>query len=762
LSSSYFLQGKSSRKSEASLIGRTISHYQITEKIGEGAMGEVYLAHDIKLHRAVALKFIPEALVHEGQRLARFEREARLLASLNHPNIAAIHAVEEYDGKPFLVMELVEGETLADRLVQGALPIPDVLRLAQQIAEALKAAHKKGIIHRDLKPANIKITPDGVVKVLDFGLAKQFQDASEEIDTEAATLHAVTMAGGMIGTPAYMSPEQALGQTADTRADIFSFGAILYEVLTGQRAFAGPTLGAILKAVLSTNPPSPRRLRPEVPVEIDAVVMKALNKKKELRQQTADELCTGLAQANATLTSHSLVAASPVRAFRDLAWRLRTWRTEHQRAAFVVTTLLVVVVLGSIAAVALKRRAAVAGPLTSSSRINPAASSYELFQQGMAYLERYDKTENIDAAMQAFQSALAKDQKYAPAYAGLGTAYLVKYQANRDKQLLDTAFENAKQAVDLNGQLADDRVSLGRVLVEKGEYDKAEVELKQALTVDPLNASAHRGLGDVERGRKNWAEAEKFYKKAIELRPKDWDLHFALGNFYFRQSRYADAEKAFTDVVKLVPDCHFGYRSLGGIYHMQGRFADASAEYQKALQIKPSAITYSNLGTSLFYQGLYQQSVVAMEKAVEMSANNVQNWINLGDAYRWTPGNEEKAKETYRTAIEMIRKDLSGKPNDADLRSRLALCLAKSGEKRQALAEAAAVEALDRSAPVLSRLVSVYEVCGQRRQALDTMAAALKAGYSLDEFRRDPELLELRKDPGFLQLVAAASEKPHS
>jgi serine/threonine-protein kinase len=328
--------------------------------------------------------------------------------------------------------------------------------------------------------------------------------------------------------------------------------------------------------------------------------------------------------------------------------------------------------------------------------------------------------------------------------------------------LLDTAFENAKQAVDLNGQLADARVSLGRVLVEKGDYEKAEAELKQALTVDPLNASAHRGLGDVERGRKRWPEAEAYYKKAIELSPRGWDLHLALGNFYFRTSRYVEAEQAFADVIKLAPDCSLGYGSLGGIYHMQGRFADASAEYQKALRIKPSAITYSNLGTSLFSQGLYQQSVVAMEKAVGMSANNTQNWINLGDAYRWTPGNEVKAKDAYRTAIEMIRKELSGKPNDATLRSRLALCLAKSGEKQQALAEAAAVETLDRSAQVLSRLVSVYEICGQRQAALDSMTAALKAGYSLDEFGRDPELLELRKDPGFLKLTVAASEKSPS
>src|SRR6185436_5136570 len=393
-------------------------------------------------------------------------------------------------------------------------------------------------------------------------------------------------------------------------------------------------------------------------------------------------------------------------------------------------------------------------------RLDASASPYEFFQQGSAYLERYDKEENIDAALQDFQAALARDKNYSPAYAGLGIVYLVKYQANRDKQLLDTAFANAKQAVDLNGQLADSRVSLGRVLVERGEYDKAEVELKQALTVDPLNAGAHRGLGDVERARKHWPEAETLYKKAIELRPKDWDLRFALGNFYFRTSRYAEAEQAFADLIKLAPDCYFGYRNLGSVYHMQSRFAEASAEYQKALQIKPSAITYSNLGTSLFFQGLYQQSVVAMEKAVEMGANNAQNWINLGDAYRWTPGKEEKAKEAYRTAIQMINKELSNKPNDADLRSRLALCLAKSGEQKQALAEVAAVDTQDRTASVLARLVSVYEICGQRRQALDTMAAALKAGYSLDEFRRDPELLELRKDPGFLKLVVVVSEKP--
>jgi Flp pilus assembly protein TadD len=303
-------------------------------------------------------------------------------------------------------------------------------------------------------------------------------------------------------------------------------------------------------------------------------------------------------------------------------------------------------------------------------------------------------------------------------------------------------------------------VSLGRVYAEKGDYDQAEKELRQALTLEPLNADAHRGLGDVERGRKNWSEAEKLYSKAIDLDPKDWDLPLALGNFYFRTARYAEADRAFAQVIRLAPDCFIGYRNLGGVYHMQGRFAEASAEYQKALQIKPTASTYSNLGTSLFFQGLYQQAVTAMEKAIQLGANNHQIWANLGDAYRWTPGNGEKAKEAYQTAIQMIRSELTSKPADAELRSRLDLYLVKSGETQEALNDAVAVEKLDKSASVLARLVSVYEIGGQRQRALEAMAAALKAGYSMDEFRRDPELLDLRKDPGFLRLAAAVSGKP--
>ena len=324
--------------------------------------------------------------------------------------------------------------------------------------------------------------------------------------------------------------------------------------------------------------------------------------------------------------------------------------------------------------------------------------------------------------------------------------------------------QNAKRAVELDGHLAVNRICLGRVYVDRGDYELAEVELKQALILAPPNADLYRGMADIRRAladiqsaKGNGAEAERLYKEAIELRQGDWDLYYSLGVFYYRQSRFEDAEKTLNEVVKLAPDCHMAHRNLGAVYHMQGRFAEASAEFQTALQIRPSATTYSNLGTSLFFQGLYPQSVVAFDKAVELGANNYQIWANLGDACRQTPGNEEKAREAFLAAIQLVRDELSSNPRDGDLRSQLALYLAKCGEKQDALEQAAQSEKLDQSAQVMATLVLVYEICGLRERALDALAAALKKGYTLEEINRDPELLEMRKDPKYRKLVVKLS-----
>jgi eukaryotic-like serine/threonine-protein kinase len=234
------------------MIGTRLAHYEITSHIGSGGMGDVYQATDTKLGRSVAIKFLPEAFSHDTERVARFQREARVLASLNHTNIAVIHGVEEIDSRHFLVMELVPGETLADRIKRGAIPIEEALPIAKQIAEALEEAHEKGIIHRDLKPANIKMTPEGKVKVLDFGLAKAFEGETPNPDlSNSPTLSmAATNAGVILGTAAYMSPEQAKGRTVDKRTDIWAFGVVFYELLTGEPLFKGEDVSEVMAAVI--------------------------------------------------------------------------------------------------------------------------------------------------------------------------------------------------------------------------------------------------------------------------------------------------------------------------------------------------------------------------------------------------------------------------------------------------------------------------------------------------------------------------------
>jgi len=236
---------------------RTVGHYQITAKLGAGGMGEVWLARDTRLGRDLALKFLPEAVSHEPDRLARFEREARLLASLNHPKVGAIYGLEpQAGGPPFLVLELVSGDTLADRLDRGAIEMEAALPIAAQISEALEAAHEKGIVHRDLKPANIKVTAERSVKVLDFGLGKFGDESSGSIDSSHSPTRTIeaTRAGVILGTAAYMSPEQARGKLADRRSDVWSFGCVFYEILTGQRAFAGETVSDILAGILRGEP----------------------------------------------------------------------------------------------------------------------------------------------------------------------------------------------------------------------------------------------------------------------------------------------------------------------------------------------------------------------------------------------------------------------------------------------------------------------------------------------------------------------------
>jgi len=302
-------------------IGTQLGPYEILSAIGAGGMGEVYQAHDTKLGRDVAIKVLPEAFAHDPERLSRFQREAKMLASLSHPNIATIHGLEHSNSTHFLIMELVSGETLAERIKRDrAVPVEEALKIAVQIAEALESAHEKGIIHRDLKPANVKVTPEGKVKVLDFGLAKAFAgDAANDDPSNSPTLSlAATMHGVILGTAAYMSPEQARGKAVDKRTDIWAFGCVMYELLCGRPAFEGEDITEILAAVVKTEPDW-SRLPESTPPAIRVLLRRCLQKDKTLRLQAAGDARIEIHEA---LTSPA--AAEPGAAQRKnrerLAW----------------------------------------------------------------------------------------------------------------------------------------------------------------------------------------------------------------------------------------------------------------------------------------------------------------------------------------------------------------------------------------------------------------------------------------------------------
>jgi Tol biopolymer transport system component len=303
--------------------GTRLGSYEVAAQIGAGGMGEVYQAQDTKLGRDVAIKVLPEAFAHDPERLSRFQREAKMLASLNHPNIATIHGLEQSGDTSYLVMELVSGETLQERVKAGPLGIEEALKIAVQIAEALEAAHEKGIIHRDLKPANVKVTPEGKVKVLDFGLAKAFAgDAStEDIGNSPTLSRAATMQGVILGTAAYMSPEQARGKSADKRTDIWAFGCVLYELLTGKQAFHGEDVPDILAAVVRTEPDW-LALPAATPLQVCTLLRRCLQKDRSLRLRDAGDARIEIQEAFAApTTAVATTVAAATRSWRErLAW----------------------------------------------------------------------------------------------------------------------------------------------------------------------------------------------------------------------------------------------------------------------------------------------------------------------------------------------------------------------------------------------------------------------------------------------------------
>ena len=498
---------------EARLVGGTISHYQVLSLLGAGGMGAVYLARDPRLDRTVALKILPGELAADADRMRRFTREAKAASALNHPNVATIHDVGESDGISFIVMEHVEGETLLARIGRRMTP-REVVDIAVQAADALDLAHAKGITHRDIKPANLMLTHRGVVKVLDFGVAKVARSDESTLNGDW-TVEPVTAVGSVVGSGPYMSPEQIVGGDVDSRSDVFSLGVVIYQMATGQLPFSGSTRAEMKDRILHAAPDTMMRLNPDTPLELERITLKCLDKRTDDRYQSARELLSDLWPLKRRLD------ANAARAMPDAA-RLELLRRSgsHPGAAAV--------------APAVADDAAITD-------VPRASEASELVARGWAHLRSASFSE-ISDAVSAFQAATVIDPTYAAAYAGLAHAKID--QAN-DRHVLVEAFGDAKaaalRAVALDHESADAQAALGLVmLVAEWDWIAAERSFQRALAINPNHAEAYlhygtlmEALGDLERGF-------QLKLKGLECDSTSALAHVQIAGSFWFQRRYDD------------------------------------------------------------------------------------------------------------------------------------------------------------------------------------------------------------------------------
>ncbi len=447
------------------MIGQTLAHYKITAKLGEGGMGEVYRAEDTQLGREVAIKVLPAAFSQDPERLARFEREAKAIAALNHPNIITIHGVEEAAGRRFLIMEKVDGKSLDRRLPRHGFALEDLLDIAIPMADALAATHDQGIIHRDLKPANVMVTSKGRVKLLDFGLAKLTEapaerepPGGEDDDTQTALL---TREGTVVGTAPYMSPEQLRGHEIDTRSDVFSLGTMLYEMATGRRPFQGASSMDLAFSILEDQPPSIVEVREDLPRQLGRIVESCLEKQPDSRFQTARDVHNQLK----VLQRETRGGAQPV-SLSDAKAHGASWRVWLAAA-------LVTVAIGAGAFFLARSRPAADAPTTATDVADLKLKDYESSAETL--LQNFGDPEALRMSIEAWERVIALEPDSAPALAGMATARtLIAWNSRPDPNLLDQAEQEAETAIRLDPELASPYVALTFLYSMRGLFDTAQ------------------------------------------------------------------------------------------------------------------------------------------------------------------------------------------------------------------------------------------------------------------------------------------------
>jgi tetratricopeptide (TPR) repeat protein len=665
------------------MIGKTLGHYRILEKIGGGGMGEVYRAHDSRLDRDVAVKVLPTRFAADRELLKRFEREAKATAALSHPNILGVHDVGAYEGLPYLVEELLEGESLKDRLGRGAVPVSETVAIAVQVAQGLAAAHEKGIVHRDLKPANVFVTTQGHVKILDFGLAKLLEAAPpDEATTLTQAPTGVTEAGRVLGTVGYMSPEQVRGQPVDHRSDIFSFGCLLYEMVTGQRPFAGDNILSATAAILEREPKRPSEILENMPPALERIILKCVDKERTRRFQSVLDIRQQL-ESGDVLSSARQPPAAAARPYLSLG--------KFKWAGWAIVVLLVIT-----AAVFLDRPNRLPIPEQKNLVVLPFAAlgggPDQIYCDGMTETVT-TKLAGIRALQVLPVSQVMERKANTPEKARreLGANLVLRATWQRagsririNMSLLDSRTGRALRSDSITASASDlfgvqDEVVNGalqmlEVVLQSGEASELGVHgtrepsaydyylrgigylqdytnlanvnsaisvFHQALNQDPRYSLAFAGLGQAYwRGyllthQSGWLDdALNACRRSLDTDPNSANAHGCLGVVYNEKGEYERAAAELEGAVRLNPNADDFLRGLSNAYQKLGRIAAAEQMLKNAAALRPQYwANYSYLGAFYFSQGRYNEAAAMFQQVIKLAPDSFRGYYNLGGIY---------------------------------------------------------------------------------------------------------------------------------
>lgn len=718
------------------MVGETLSHYRVIAPLGAGGMGELFVAEDVRLGRQVALKLLPPALAGDRVSRARLEREARALARLQHPAIVTIHEVGEDREILFLVMELVRGERLDERIARTEIEVPQILETATTIAAALAAAHEVGVIHRDLKPSNVMLTRDGV-KVLDFGLAVLRQQATHPAEAET-----LTASGIVAGTLTYMAPEQLRGMEPDPRSDLFSFGVLLYEMTTGHRPFRGASSADVTTAILRHDPPPVTAIRETVPADLARIVRHCLQKDPDRRYQTAKGLRNELVELAESLRAGSSAPAvsAPV---AEPPKRRRLWSGMALATA----------VAGALLAAALLTGGHAGKRVSNPSELVENAEARALLAQAERYESRGDTPSDLELAEQVLRRALEKDPGNPYLEARLA-ALLARVQENYPRQARRDEIEAlTERALAADPEMVPALIALGQLALMRGDWQEAEATARRILERQP---SAHQGYGILGRallGQGRTAEAVQEASRALDQDHADPWARLGLARVLLGAGRLNEAAVQYERVLEVTPDSPNALSNLGTIYGMTGRDVAAIPLYTRLLQLKDDDAAASNLGAVLYNLGRFEEAVEAFGRAHRIKPDHPTHQRNLADAYE-AMGDREQSTAWLERSIAAYDDAIDAGGPQPQLLAERAVAAAKLGRHQAARADIArAIDQGPTDPLTLYHAAQVAALVGDEAELLDAMERALRAGFPREPFHSDPAFGAYRESPRFTGLL---------